>query len=286
MKKIIKLIPILLLVLALGCESDDSDNRFSSDPTSGWVEFSTTAPGETITIITEELLVPVSIRVPIFEDGITVNYSIEAVEGDFNSILTTGSSVFLPATVAGSNGSPFIVNIPLSFSGVSDLEEVVVFDVVLVSTSINGIDLGLDDNSITRYRISTPCPIDLETFVGTYTVEEMFTGPPNAPNGLSFFFGETYQLELSVNPDDVTETQMIMSNSIGFSPYIGEGTVMTFDTCNFSVSFDPEAPILRPGTGDYPFAVISSSYDDVAKIIQVNGTAGNFGDYQFILTKQ
>lgn len=283
MKKILKIIPILLLVFAFGCDGDDDGARFANDPTTGWVEFSTPTSGRTISIITEEVILPVSIRVPVYEDGITVNYSIVPVQGDFSSILTTeGSSIFVPAGRNGPDGNTNLGFITLNFANVADLTEIVVFDVVLTGTDINGVNVGLGENSITSYRISTPCPIDINGLAGTYSVQENFTDGVNAPLGLTDFFGESYQLELSVNPDDLTQTQLIVNNSPGFDTYINNGTIITFDTCNGTVSYS-QTPLQLAlfSTLD----ITASSYSEDTFVITSSGAFGAFGPYQFTLTK-
>lgn len=275
MKNIFKIIPLLLLAFTVSC--DESDSRFSGeDPTSGWVEF--TSSGTTISIITEQLSIPIEVNVPVYENGLNVSYTLEPVQGDFSSIVTTGDNVFVDPTVINRNGAA----ITLNFSGVGDLDEIVVFDVVLTAVDVNTVNVGVDDNSITRFRVSTPCPIDIDSFAGTYTVEEMFTGPPNGPNGLSFFFGESYQIDLSVNTEDVTETSVIISNSPGFDQYIANGTIMSFDTCNFTVSFSEDPLELALFN---TLVIESSSYTD-AGVITAIGPFGNFGEYMFTLTRQ
>ncbi|SDR65611.1 hypothetical protein SAMN04515667_0031 [Formosa sp. Hel1_31_208] len=282
MKNILKLIPFVLLVFTLSSCEDDEENRFTSDPTTGWVEFSTPTSGTTISIITEELLLPVSVRVPQYPNGLTISYDLVAVQGDFSGIVSTGTSIFAAPEPTSVNGNSRVVPITLNFSGVGDLDEIVVFDVVLTAVDNNGVQIGLDDGSITSYRISTPCPIDINSFEGTYDVVEMFTGPPNGPNGLTFFFGESYQLDMFVNTDDVTETSVIVNNSPGFDTYMANGTIMNFDTCNFNVSFS-ESPLELALFST--MTIESTSYTNDGVITAV-GPLGNFGEYMFTFTKQ
>src|SRR5690606_4058843 len=155
MNNILKIIPLLLLVFTLSCEQDDNSSRFSNDPSTGWVEFATPTSGTTISIITEQLEIPVSVRVPVYENGLTINYTLQAVEGDFSSIVTTGSSTFVEPGQNGMNGNTNLGTIVLNFANVADLTDIVVFDVVLTGTDADGVVVGLGDNSITAYRIST-----------------------------------------------------------------------------------------------------------------------------------
>ncbi|MFD2915500.1 hypothetical protein [Psychroserpens luteus] len=283
MKNILKLLPIMLLVLTFSCDDDDSSSRFSNDPTSGWVEFGTLTAGTTITIITEELLIPVDIRVPVYQDGITISYELQAVEGDFSSIVTTGSSIVAEPEVIDPFINPRIEQISLVFNGVADLTETIVFDVVLTATDVYGVEIGLDENSITSYRISTPCPLDVDAIQGIYSVDEVFTSGTNEGLSLAAAFGESYQVEAVLDPNDPTQIKFILTNSIGFNEYFGAGTVATLDTCNGTVSFTSP---LSLGGGFADMAVTSTSYTESPAVITADGELGNFGPYQFILTKQ
>jgi hypothetical protein len=273
MKNILKIFPVLLLAIAFSC--DESDSRFSGeDPTSGWVEF--TSSGTTITVVTDVLEIPIQVNVPVYENGLNINYTLEPVQGDFSSIVTTDSSVYVDPSDIYRNAA-----VTLNFSGVADLSEIVIFDVVLTSVS-NGVNVGVDDSSITRYRISTPCPIDINSWIGAYSVEEAFTSGPNAPFGLTDFFGESYQVEIAQDPTDVTNTKVVFSNTPGFNVYLNNGTVMTFDTCNFTVSFDAGPPLIAEFANH---AIETTTYDESTNTIQCDGPLANFGPYQFIFTK-
>ncbi len=283
MKNILKLIPMMLFVFAFtSCEDDDTSSRFFNDPTVGWVEFAGSSTGTTISIITEELQLPVDIRVPQYPNGLTISYDLVPVQGDFSGIVTTGTSIFAAPEPTSVDGNSRVVPIILNFEGVGDLDEIVIFDVVLTAVDSDGVQIGLDENSITSFRISTPCPIDIDSFEGSYDVVEMFTGPPNGPNGLTFFFGESYQMDLFVNTADVTETSVIVTNSPGFDTYINNGVIMSFDTCNFTVSFD-EAPLELALFST--LTIESSSYTNDGVITAI-GPFGNFGEYMFTFTKQ
>ncbi len=283
MKNILKLIPMMLFVFAFtSCEDDDTSSRFFVDPTVGWVEFAGSSSGTTISIITEELQLPVDIRVPQYPNGLTVTYDLVPVQGDFSQIVTTGTSIFAAPEPTSVDGNSRVVPIVLNFEGVGDLDEIVIFDVVLTAVDQDGVQIGLDENSITSFRISTPCPIDIDSFEATYSVQEMFTGPPNGPNGLTFFFGESYQMDLFVNTADVTETSVIVTNSPGFDTYINNGVIMSFDTCNFTVSFD-ETPLELALFST--LTIESSSYTNDGVITAI-GPFGNFGEYMFTFTRQ
>ncbi len=272
MKNIFKIFPVLLLALAFSC--NESDSRFSGeDPTSGWVEF--TSSGTTISIITDVLEIPVQVNVPVYENGLNINYTLEPVQGDFSSIVTTDSSVYVDPSDIYRNAA-----VTLNFSGVADLSEIVIFDVVLTSVS-NGVNVGVDDSSITRFRISTPCPLDVDAMEGSYDVAEVFTSGINQGLSLATVFGESYQVDVTLDPTDVTQTRFILTNSPGFDQWFVNGDTATLDTCNGTVTFT--SPLLLGAFAN--MAVEVTSYSESPAMIQADGTLGNFGPYQFILTK-
>lgn len=162
MKNIIKLLPILVLCLAFSCDEPDN-SRFAKDPSTGWVEFATATSGTTVSPFAETLSLPVSLRVPVYPNGINVSYTLVAVEGDFSSIVTTGNSITFTPDLPGEDGSPNVKNIELSFMNLDTLVDPVVFDVVLTSVDVNGVTVGVDDESITSYRVSTPCAINVSS---------------------------------------------------------------------------------------------------------------------------
>lgn len=160
MKKIIKLLPILLLVFAFSCEDDDSSN-FRDNSQTGWVEFATSTSGTTVSPFAESLSIPVSLRVPVYPNGINVSYSLVPVQGDYSSIVTTESSIrFSPSETPGPESTPSVGSIELLFQNLDTVVDPIVFDVVLTATNVNGVTIGVDENSITSYRVSTPCPIN------------------------------------------------------------------------------------------------------------------------------
>lgn len=279
MKNIFKYSLVLSLVLVfVSCEKDDNNGLGKDNPRIGWVEFAGPGASTTISIITEVLEIPLEVNVPVYENGLNISYRLEAVEGDFNEIVTTSGTVF--ADPSDYSRRP---TIKLNFSGVADIDEKIVFDVVLTAVDVSGVTLGVDDQSVIRYRISTPCPIDINGLVGTYSVVENFTSGVNAPFGLTDFFSESYQLELSIDPNDLTQTKLIINNSLGFDTYINNGTVITFDTCSGTVSYSSSPLQLALFS---TLAISASSYTESPYVITSSGAFGGFGPYQFTLTKQ
>jgi hypothetical protein len=282
MKHIFKILFVMLLVFTYSCD-DDEENRFRNDPTQGWVNFSTPTSGTTISIITDVLELPVVANVPTYDQDLTVSYELVPVTGDFSSIVTTGNSVVIGTESATSEGgNPKVAPILLQFDNVELLDEVVVFDVVLTAVDNSGVTVGLNDASITSYRISTPCPLDRDAVIGTYSVSEVFTSGVNQGLSLGAVFGESYQVEVTLDPTDLTQTIFVLTNSIGFNQFIVDGTTATYDTCNGTVGFDGLVNL-----ADFAdMTVETATFTTSPSVITADGTLGNFGPFQFILTKQ
>jgi hypothetical protein len=278
MKNLYKYALLLFLsVLITNCNSDDDNNGLgTADVESGWVEF--TSASSTITIITDVLEIPVEVNVPVFAEGLNISYTFEAVEGDFNQI-TSGSGGVLFVDPADNNRLP---TLDLAFSNVATISEQVVFDVVLTAVDKGSVKVGVDDTSITRFRISTPCPLDVAAIEGVYDVAEVFTSGTN--EGLTFagVFDQSYQVEISIDPNDLTQTIFFINNSIGFNTYFVDGTTVAFDTCSGTVVFSD--PLNLAGFED--MTVETTSYTESPTVITADGPLGNFGPYQFVLTKQ
>ncbi len=203
-----------------------------------------------------------------------VNYTLDGV---------TNSTITIPA---GEYSTSFSVT-PIDdtfFNGDTNgdpLDRRLVF--TLSSNSANLVNGHADDETRTVLFVDDDCPIVISDFVGTYTVAEMFTDGVNAPLGLADFFGEAYQLEFSLPADDPTNTKVIINNSAGFNTYVADGTVMTFNTCDESVTFDAGDPTVALFA---TFTIETTSYNDNTFVIQADGPLANFGPYQFIFTKQ
>lgn len=149
------------------------------------------------------------------------------------------------------------------------------------------------DNFISESVVTTtftilPCPTLLDGFVGTYSVSEQFTGGTNAPNGLSDFFGESYQIEITAMVGDTTGTKFVINNSAGFDAYFVDGTILTlgFDGAG-AISFDdalvgPPNPVVA-FFRIFEYDTTSSSTCDFT--ITCSGPLSVFGPYEFVLTQ-
>ncbi|WP_462248008.1 hypothetical protein [Ekhidna sp.] len=160
-----------------------------------------------------------------------------------------------------------------------------VINVTLTDTSAG--ELGLNDatpfTTLALTIIDDDCPIAIADWVGVYDVDENFTDGVNAPFGLADFFGESYQVEIALDPTDNTGTKVVITNSAGFNQYFNDGLVMTFLTCPGQVSFSEPAPNVALFR-DYAFE--TSSYNEGNFSIKCEGPLATFGPYQFTLTKQ
>jgi hypothetical protein len=154
-------------------------------------------------------------------------------------------------------------------------------------TGAGSLNLGRGPSQVNKKLTLTiaddDCPIAIADWVGTYTVKEAFTSGANAPFGLVDFFGETYQVELALDPTDGTGTKVIITNSAGFNNYFDAPAVMSFVTCTKEIKFDAGNPRVAE------FAVLSitaTSYNESKFEIVASGPLATYGPYQFVLTKQ
>lgn len=248
MKKIIKLLPMLLLVLAFSCEQDDDSTRFYNETSTGWVEFATATSGTTVAPGSESLAIPVSLRVPVYADGISVNYTLQAVEGDFTSIVTTGSSLWFSPEQAGTGGDPRVKSIELMFQNLDTVTSPIVFDVVLTSTSVNGVNIGVDEGSIVSYRVSTPCAVITSA---DYNVDVIGPGGPTPSHTVALVpvAGTTNQFSVTSTwgPDFVGAATGNPAFN-GMFPYSGIITINA-DLSVDVLSTDPD--ISSGGSGTY-----------------------------------
>lgn len=281
MKNILKKISLLasLCLFIVACE-EDVNPTFT--PEGGFVQLATDGVGVTANTTLLENAPSPSITTIILDSPKSNDVVIELnVTSSDNSRfdIVSGTSLTIPAGEVSAN----LVIQPIdNFLTDGDVE-------ILVELSQNNsLDLGVagDGNfsvSRTISLLDDDCPISINDWVGTYTVFENFTGGVNAPSGLNNFFSEIYQIELSLDPTDVTGTKVIINNSPGFNEYIADGTVMSFLTCSSEVAFDagfPTVALFRV------FEFEATSYNESDFVIQATGPLSTFGPYQFTFTKQ
>lgn len=278
MKKLIKLFALSLVLAFVSCE--ESQN-ITLDIGEGFVQFESASSS-----IQENSTDPISITVlyggsiASNTNGINVNFTLEGADASRFTITPAGGTVQIPAGEVSAT-----IN-------VLPIDNVIVdgdssFSIVLSPDGDKPVGLagqGINSSSFDLTIVDNDCPIDIDGFVGTYTVSENFTAGNNAPSGLSDFFTETYQIELTLAPSDPSGTKLILNNSAGFNKYIPDGTVLAFDTCNGKITFDgkPEVEVGLFRT----FVYTASRYDETDFVIGATGPLATFGEYQFTFTKQ
>ncbi len=211
-------------------------------------------------------------------NDITVDYTVTSGNPDRYELTPTTGTVTIPA---GEFSADIIIDPVDNFTADGDGE------IVLELASHPDYPIGLVGGE-TSGRMSTvtiiddDCPVDIESFVGTYSVAEQFTSGVNAPFGLTDFFGESYQVDVSLAPGDATGTQLVLNNSAGFDPYFVNGTVITLRTCTATFTFNSGNPSLALFA---TLNVTATSFDENTLQITASGPLGGFGPYQFLLTK-
>lgn len=222
---------------------------------------------------------------------IAVLYAAETNDSDIQVSFTYTASQADGYIVEPANG---IVTIPagefMGYITVTPINDNTASGDITIDFSIEGntgFNLGIAGEGVynttsTLTIVEDDCPIDLSEWVGIYSVDEQFTSGVNAPFGLADFFGEIYQVELSVDTSDPSGTQVIINNSPGYNIYFYDGTVMSFLTCNQEVEFDNGNPVVADFV-QYNFT--SSAFNTESHTITCSGPLANYGPYEFILTK-
>lgn len=155
-------------------------------------------------------------------------------------------------------------------------------------TGAGSLPIGRGASQVNKTLVLTiaddDCPIAIANWVGVYTVKEVFSTPgTNAGLTLAGAFGESYQVELALDPSDGTGTKVLLKNSAGFDTYFVENTVLSFVTCTKTVRFDAGNPNLA---GFAVFTPTVTSYNEASFEIKASGPLGNFGQYEFSLKKK
>ena len=278
MKNLIKLFTLSLVLAFASCE--ESEN-ITLDVGEGFVQFAASSAS-----IAEDSASPMSINVlyggsaASNTNGINVNFTLEGADASRFSITPASGTVQIPAGEVSATIS------------VSPIDNIIVdgnsnFNIVLTPGGDKAVGIGgqgINNSSFALTIIDNDCPIDINGFVGTYSVSENFTAGSNSPSGLTNFFGESYQIELTLAPNDPSGTKLIVNNSDGFDPYIANGTVLAFDTCNGLVSFNGASQVVVAAFANFVYT--GSSYSETDFIIQATGPLATYGAYQFTFTKQ
>lgn len=264
----------VLLMIVTSCEEDiplyDTPNGFLQVPT---------ATGTIAENAGEEIVTRVLLGRSTNESDLTVNFTVTSSDASRYTVVPSTGTIVIPAGEFSAEISLTPIN---NFDTDGDLDVTIqLLESDGVPVGIGGEGVYLDKRVITV--VDDDCPITIEDWVGTYTVFENFTAGVNAPLGLNNFFGESYQVEMSLPANDITNAKVIINNSPGFDTYINNGTVMSFLTCSKTVNFDagfPQVALFRV------FQFTGSSYNDSDFVVQCTGPLATFGEYQFTLTKQ
>lgn len=212
-------------------------------------------------------------------NGVTVNFTVTSSDDSRFTVSPSGGSIEIPAGEFSAD-----IEITPVDNVIADGDVQVVLELSTSSDLPIGIaGQGLVAISRTITLVDDDCPVDSDAFVGTFTVEEVFTSGGNEGLALSSAFGESYQIELTPQPGDLSGTRFVMNNSAGFDTYVANGTVLTLLTCSGAVSFGAETLNIALFAD---MTIESATYDEGASTILVEGPLGPYGPYMFKLTRQ
>ncbi len=173
MKNLLKSLSVLLLVVTFSC--DKSDSRFTDNPESGWVQFTsptsrTVFNEDLVANSTTEIQIPVLLTAPINSSDLTVNYQIVNVEGNASEVVSTsGSIVYLSGT--NTPVTPLTLNVNLDALQ-SNIFTAYTFDIVLTGTNNSSVGVGIPGDAAfpTSTRIIMSAPCEPPTVGGAYSV--------------------------------------------------------------------------------------------------------------------
>jgi hypothetical protein len=271
MKKIFKFIILAVTVVTFSC--DEYENLVYNGPQSGFVQLSDDA-AVNILESSSPVVVEFILDGP-RNEAVTVNFDVTA-DDPARYELTPGTSVVIPA---GETSGEVIVTPVNNFDTDGDI------DVVLRLAESSSVSVGIGGENVNsvekRITISDDdCPLDIDSFVGVYSVEEVITGGPNTGLALATAFGEFYQLTLTLDPDDASGTRLIITNN--GNEFLPDGTAIGFLSCSGTVQLDPDPVLLAIFAN---FSVTGSSYTEDTNVIFCEGNLGTSRQYEFTLTK-
>lgn len=226
MKKYIKIVAIFCLTVVLFNCSDD-DNSTTETNTSGWVEFSAASSTTGQTVSTASVFVDVNVS--IYREGLDIGYTIEPVEGDYTQFVTNPTNGTIFADPSDYSRNPSLDLNLVNMDGARDF--VTVFDIVLTTvTGPGAVDVGVDENSIVRHRVTIPCTnpdnIPADYFVGDYAISDVAAtvGPGNGTENFAAGI-----VTLSIDPTDSNKRVFTSAVLPAFNAQ-QETVVIAFDT--------------------------------------------------------
>jgi len=196
---------IVITFVALLFSCDQGDSRFGDDTsTLGWIEFRTAASstGSNPTVIE----IPLDINVPVYQEGINITYTVTPVNGDYTQFVnTTGGTIFVdPVDVTRTA----IISLPFQNEDVVRCDSID-FDVTLTADDVDGVSLGVDNDSVLTHRVTiaiseNPTVLPDTYFVGEYNIEDTLAtiGPGNGTE--NFESGTIMLMVDSMNPNKRT----------------------------------------------------------------------------------
>lgn len=276
MKNTIKKFGILFAGLALVFTSCEKNEVPVIDYGEGFLQLSSTTG-----TLSEDSTEPAITTVMLGNDGtnpngVTVNFTVTSSDESRYTVTPNSGTIEIPA---GEFSADILVEPIDNFDVDGDI------DVVIELTESSDLPLGIAGEGLvaksrTITLVDNDCPVDSDAFVGTFMVEEVFTSGQNEGLSLAAEFDEEYQIELTPQPGDLSGTKFIISNVV--DTFIPEGTVLTLLSCSGTVSFGSETINLAVFAD---LTIESAVYDEEASSITVTGPLGNFGPYEFKLTR-
>ena len=186
---------VLSLLLLVGCNDDDTNARFSNDPSLGWIQFtddSFTAENPTFAISAQ---LPVVLNAPLNETDLTINYTLVPVSGlDVNSVYSQNTLV-VPAGTGGTAVVGGFPTIEFDLLVIPALSEPMVFDVVLESTDRSSVSVGIEGSERPTTSRVTICPqlaindSGEGLFLGEFAISSSGDAVANLGAGISFGLG-------------------------------------------------------------------------------------------------
>ena len=271
---------IYILFASLGLLTSCEEDLVVYDQGEGFLQFSSTASSVPESAPDGPDVTTVLVGTDENANGLTVNFTVTAEDPSRFIVEPSNGTLEIPA----GEFSADIVITPIDNVTV-DGDMDIVIELTTGSSLPVGIDgQGLESNVRTVTLIDDDCPVDLNSLTGTFDVAEVFTSGVNEGLTLAGAFGESYQIEIVPQPEDATGTKVVLTNSAGFSTYLPDGTVLTFQACPGTIVVDPAPISLRAGWAD--MTVEEAIFNESSQTITVRGPAGGFGPYEFVLKKQ
>lgn len=196
MRNFIKIFTALsLMVLVFACSSNSKDDlKYGAQEEIGWIQFPESNPD----VITggldapEVIQIGVNIQVPVTTQDLVITYDLVPVSGgDPNNFFSNNGQIVSPAGETSYSGPDnrtgfeygFLPTIDIDISEITTtLNEPLVFDVVLTSTNIAGVTVGLPGETfptVQRVQICPSVSLAGDVFLGAYIL--------TVPSGPSLF---------------------------------------------------------------------------------------------------